>query len=58
MPADRDEAAKEALRALDALMPLAPWRTAMLSSAFPVVTADNAGARPSRGTPDELAQVL
>lgn len=38
---DRAEAAKEALRALDALMPLTPWRTAaVLSGAFPVVTAD------------------
>ncbi|WP_327133913.1 beta family protein [Streptomyces sp. NBC_01343] len=35
------EAAKEALRALGALMPLTPWRTAVvLSGAFPAVTAD------------------
>ncbi|WP_392668455.1 hypothetical protein [Streptomyces sp. LN785] len=40
VPADRDEAAKEALRALDALMPLTPWRTAtVLSRVFPAVTA-------------------
>ncbi|MFF5703976.1 hypothetical protein ACFY7H_15925 [Streptomyces sp. NPDC012794] len=39
--ADRAEAAKEALRALDALMPLTAWRTAaVLSGAFPEVTAD------------------
>ncbi|MFJ9647472.1 beta family protein [Streptomyces sp. NPDC101206] len=39
--ADRAEAVKEALRALDALMPLIPWRTAaVLSGAFPDVTAD------------------
>ncbi|MEU3711152.1 beta family protein [Streptomyces catenulae] len=39
--ADRPDAAKEALRALDALMPLAPWRTAaVLSGGFPGVTAE------------------
>ncbi|MGW4505055.1 beta family protein [Streptomyces sp. NPDC004436] len=39
--ADRTEAAKEALRALDVLIPLIPWRTtAVLSGAFPDVTAD------------------
>ncbi|MET9533294.1 beta family protein [Streptomyces sp. NPDC006649] len=38
--ADRGDAAKEALRALDSLMPLTPWRTAaVLSGAFPAVTA-------------------
>jgi Beta protein len=37
---DRPEAGKEALRALDALMPLAPWRvTAVLGGGFPEVTA-------------------
>ncbi|WP_030293887.1 beta family protein [Streptomyces katrae] len=39
--ADRAEATKEALRALDFLMPLIPWRTAaVLSGAFPQVTAE------------------
>ncbi|MEU2835894.1 beta family protein [Streptomyces sp. NPDC007076] len=39
--ADRAGAAKEALRALDDLMPLTPWRTAaVLGGAFPAVTAD------------------
>ncbi|MEV7556105.1 beta family protein [Streptomyces sp. NPDC089795] len=39
--ADRPDAGKEALRALDSLIPLAPWRTAaVLSGGFPNVTAD------------------
>lgn len=39
--ADRPDAAKEALRALDSLVPLAPWRTAaVLSGGFPNVSAD------------------
>ncbi|WP_327382822.1 MULTISPECIES: beta family protein [unclassified Streptomyces] len=39
--ADRPDAGKEALRALDALVPLAPWRNAaVLSGGFPDVTAD------------------
>ncbi|MFB7028566.1 MULTISPECIES: beta family protein [unclassified Streptomyces] len=38
--ADRPDAAKESLRALDALMPLMPWRTAaVLVGGFPDVTA-------------------
>ncbi|WP_260422959.1 beta family protein [Streptomyces spectabilis] len=38
--ADRPDAAKESLRALDALMPLMPWRTAaVLGGGFPDVTA-------------------
>ncbi|MFH8409848.1 beta family protein [Streptomyces sp. NPDC018019] len=38
--ADRTEAAKESLRALEALMPLIPWRTAaVLGGGFPAVTA-------------------
>ncbi|KPH98282.1 Protein beta [Actinobacteria bacterium OV450] len=37
---DRPDAGKEALRALDALMPLTPWRTsAVLGGGFPEVTA-------------------
>ncbi|WKD32082.1 beta family protein [Streptomyces xanthophaeus] len=47
--ADRPDAGKEALRALDALMPLTPWRTAAaLSGGFPEVTADmlEQGLRP------------
>ncbi|MFD7627415.1 beta family protein [Streptomyces sp. NPDC059851] len=41
VPADRPEAGKEAVRALDALIPLAAWRTvALLSGGFPEVTAD------------------
>nr|WSX49341.1 beta family protein [Streptomyces sp. NBC_00974] len=37
----RPDAGKEALRALDALVPLAPWRTAaVLTGGFPEVTAD------------------
>ncbi|MFF5444242.1 beta family protein [Streptomyces sp. NPDC012888] len=40
--ADRPDAGKEALRALDSLVPLAPWRTvAVLSGGFPLVTADD-----------------
>jgi hypothetical protein len=39
--ADRPNACKEALRALDALIPLAPWRTAAtLGGGFPDVTAE------------------
>ncbi|MER8032351.1 beta family protein [Streptomyces bauhiniae] len=39
--ADRPDAGKEALRALDALMPLADWRSAaLLGGGFPQVTAD------------------
>ncbi|MEW2313895.1 beta family protein [Streptomyces bauhiniae] len=39
--ADRPDAGKEALRALDALMPLADWRSAaLLGGGFPRVTAD------------------
>ncbi|MFE1771392.1 beta family protein [Streptomyces sp. NPDC059008] len=39
--ADRPDAGKEALRALDALMPLTVWRSAvLLGGAFPRVTAD------------------
>ncbi|MEV7611452.1 beta family protein [Streptomyces sp. NPDC089799] len=39
--ADRADAGKEALRALDSLVPLTPWRTvAVLSGGFPLVTAD------------------
>ncbi|WP_432065846.1 beta family protein [Streptomyces sp. C10-9-1] len=39
--ADRTDTAKEALRALDALMPLTPWRTAaVLGGGFPDVTAE------------------
>ncbi|MFE9562869.1 beta family protein [Streptomyces sp. NPDC006487] len=39
--ADRPDAGKEVLRALDALMPLTPWRTAaVLSGGFPEVTAE------------------
>lgn len=38
---DRPDAGKEALRALDALMPLTVWRSAaLLGGAFPRVTAD------------------
>ncbi|MFF4716917.1 hypothetical protein ACFY2V_36825 [Streptomyces eurythermus] len=38
---DRPDAGKEALRALDALMPLAVWRSAaLLGGGFPRVTAD------------------
>ncbi|MFD1306888.1 beta family protein [Streptomyces kaempferi] len=38
---DRSDAGKEALRALDALMPLAVWRNAaLLGGGFPRVTAD------------------
>lgn len=38
---DRPDAGKEALRALDALMPLAVWRSAaLLAGGFPRVTAD------------------
>ncbi|MFE7384530.1 beta family protein [Streptomyces zhihengii] len=38
--ADRPDAAKESLRALDTLMPLMPWRTAaVLGGGFPDVTA-------------------
>ncbi|MFJ8731491.1 beta family protein [Streptomyces bauhiniae] len=38
---DRSDAGKEALRALDALMPLAGWRSAaLLGGGFPRVTAD------------------
>ncbi|MGW4159217.1 beta family protein [Streptomyces sp. NPDC004788] len=38
--ADRTDAAKESLRALDALVPLTPWRTAaVLGGGFPEVTA-------------------
>ncbi|KUJ68713.1 hypothetical protein ACZ90_17720 [Streptomyces albus subsp. albus] len=38
---DRPDAGKEALRALDALVPLAPWRTvAVMGGGFPQVTAD------------------
>ncbi|MER5785431.1 beta family protein [Streptomyces mobaraensis] len=38
---DRPDAGKEALRALDALMPLAVWRSAaLLGGAFPRATAD------------------
>ncbi|MFE0703315.1 beta family protein [Streptomyces sp. NPDC058872] len=38
--ADRTDTAKEALRALDVLMPLTPWRTAaVLGGGFPDVTA-------------------
>ncbi|MCW2900868.1 MAG: hypothetical protein JWO67_3133 [Streptosporangiaceae bacterium] len=38
--ADRPDAGKEALRALDALIPLAPWRTAAtLGGSFPDATA-------------------
>ncbi|WP_330333142.1 beta family protein [Streptomyces sp. NBC_00536] len=37
----RPDAGKEALRALDALVPLAPWRTvAVLNGGFPEVTTD------------------
>ncbi|MFF0451089.1 beta family protein [Streptomyces sp. NPDC004609] len=37
---DRPDGGKEALRALDSLMPLAPWRSAaVLSGGFPAVTA-------------------
>ncbi|MFJ6985998.1 MULTISPECIES: beta family protein [unclassified Streptomyces] len=40
---DRPDAGKEALRALDVLMPLACWRsTALLGGAFPRVTAEMA----------------
>ncbi|MFI1658579.1 hypothetical protein ACH4ZU_27305 [Streptomyces sp. NPDC020472] len=40
VPADRTDAAKETRRALDALLPLFPWRTAaVLGGAFPDVTA-------------------
>ncbi|MEV7402670.1 beta family protein [Streptomyces sp. NPDC091267] len=40
VPGDRPDAGKEALRALDALMPLTPWRTAaLLGGGFPPVTA-------------------
>ncbi|MFC9390964.1 beta family protein [Streptomyces venezuelae] len=39
--ADRPDAGKEALRALDALFPLAPWRSiSVLSGSFPQVTAE------------------
>ncbi|MBO0655489.1 beta family protein [Streptomyces triculaminicus] len=39
--ADRTDAVKEALRALDALIPLTQWRTAaVLSGGFPEVTAE------------------
>ncbi|MFJ5711415.1 beta family protein [Streptomyces sp. NPDC093105] len=39
--ADRPDAGKEALRALDALFPLAPWRdVCVLSGGFPRVTAE------------------
>ncbi|MEU3314400.1 beta family protein [Streptomyces sp. NPDC006662] len=39
--ADWPDAGKEVLRALDALMPVSPWRTAaVLSGGFPEVTAD------------------
>ncbi|WP_455569842.1 beta family protein [Streptomyces roseus] len=39
--ADRPDAGKEALRALDSLVPLAPWRTAaVLGGGFPHVSAD------------------
>ncbi|XIE80599.1 hypothetical protein AB6O49_27115 [Streptomyces sp. SBR177] len=39
--ASRPDAGKEALRALDALFPLAPWReVCLLSAGFPHVTAD------------------
>lgn len=39
--ADRPDAGKEALRALDSLVPLVPWRiVAVLSGGFPHVTAD------------------
>ncbi|MFD9070091.1 beta family protein [Streptomyces lasiicapitis] len=38
---DRPEAGKEALKALDALVPLAPWRTvAVIGGGMPSVTAD------------------
>ncbi|MFI5792134.1 beta family protein [Streptomyces sp. NPDC051677] len=38
---DRPDAGKETLRALDALIPLAPWRTAaVLAGGFPRVTGD------------------
>ncbi|MEU2346092.1 beta family protein [Streptomyces sp. NPDC013082] len=38
---DRPDAGKEALRALDALVPLTPWRTAaVLGGGFPRVTGD------------------
>ncbi|MFH9958390.1 hypothetical protein ACH4OX_29775 [Streptomyces roseolus] len=41
VPASRPDAGKEALRALDALYPLAPWReVCVLSGGFPHVTAD------------------
>ncbi|MEK9522034.1 beta family protein [Streptomyces venezuelae] len=40
--ADRPDAGKEALRALDALVPLAPWRTAaVMSGGFPRVKAES-----------------
>ncbi|MDV5148978.1 hypothetical protein R1T08_33730 [Streptomyces sp. SBC-4] len=39
--ADRPDAGKEALRALDALVPLTPWRSvSVLSGGFPRVTAE------------------
>ncbi|MEU5432974.1 hypothetical protein AB0G73_06295 [Streptomyces sp. NPDC020719] len=39
--ADRPDAGKEALRALDALVPLAPWRTvAVISGGMPPLTAE------------------
>ncbi|MEV8627808.1 hypothetical protein [Streptomyces sp. NPDC051079] len=41
VPASRSDAGKEALRALDALFPLAPWRdVCVLSGGFPKVTVE------------------
>ncbi|MER8231481.1 hypothetical protein [Streptomyces sp. NPDC094049] len=47
---DRPDAGKEALRALDALVPLTPWRSvSVLSGGFPQVTAETL----DRGTREE-----
>ncbi|MBB1242908.1 beta family protein [Streptomyces durbertensis] len=48
---DRPDAGKEALRALDALVPLAVWRSAaLLGGGFPRVTADMLERGPAEGS--------